>query len=244
WEVSIWSINNISLKNSNQKIVVKQIDNVSIPVYAAEDSNRIVKTLKNSSSLGQFSNNRFDFWMTYIRNMNLVGHKDFLYMESISSASPSHNAIIGMMYKYGIFTGIPYIIMLFFSFWYAIKYFINNSYKKKNAMLPLNIVIAFIMCALLDTMDERPFWKMLWLVYYLIVGFLMNMENEEDADECLNINNYNEVYYLGCNKLEKYTITLGLILLIVLQSGKYLNLGVNCCLLYTSPSPRDRKKLC
>ncbi|MFA9375917.1 MAG: hypothetical protein ACERKZ_04095 [Lachnotalea sp.] len=230
WNLSIWTINNVSLKNSSEKVIIENIETpLSMTVYAADIQNRVISTLKNASSLNRLSSQRIKFWISHLRNMNLLGHKDYLYMESLADVSPSHNSIIGIMYKYGILAGIPYIIMLCCSFWYALKYFVKNSFKRKNAMLPLNIVSAFILCAMLDTMDERPFWKMLWLVYYLIIGFLMNMENDEVIQSCSDIraNTYERGSKNTCNKLEKYTITIGIMMIIVLNLGKFVCLGVN-----------------
>lgn len=216
WIISIWSINNISLKDSEQKIIVEDINNRVMVANASENSSRIVKTLKGSTSLKQFSNGRFEYWMTHIRNMNLLGHKDYSYVEMLGDISPSHNAVIGMMYKYGLLAGIPYIIMLLSAFCYALKYFINNSFKSKNAMLLLNIVTAFILCAMLDTMDERPFWRMLWIVFYLMVGFLMNMGNVESEDKTAAIKMSNH------NKIEKLIILAVMGAIMLSSCGKFV----------------------
>jgi hypothetical protein len=230
WMISLWAINNISLKDCADKILVENTHmpfDMTMTVNAADNTNRIMSTLK-SSTLSGFSNGRFEFWIAHFRNMNLFGHKDYLYIPSLGDITPSHNSIIGIMYKYGIFAGIPYIIMLAYSFWYSLKYFLRYSSKKLNSMLPLNITIAFVMCAMLDTMDERPFGKMLWLIYYLVIGFLISANSEEVVDD------YGEYSSISCNikhnfnydKIRKIIISI-VTILFIFNTAKFIFLGIS-----------------
>lgn len=174
WHGSAWAMNSYSLQNGEYKASTGIGGEV---IYAAEGKGETVwDRFFAPDAVKNFSSWRVFYYIDYIRNCNLIGHKDFLYIAKVDKVEPSHNAIIGMMYKYGIIAAVPYTVFLILTFVYAVRFWIRGLYKKYNSMLPFGIVVAFLNMSMFDTADERIFWCMLWVLFYLTAGFLMGWE--------------------------------------------------------------------
>ena len=60
------------------------------------------------------------YYLDYIREMNLFGH--YYHAKNWGDYIYPHNGVLEIMYRYGIFAGIPYVIMVAVSFWYGFMY--------------------------------------------------------------------------------------------------------------------------
>lgn len=143
--------------------------------YAAD----IGEKLKDSRLGSKFSqmtvsgllSGRNYYWKTYLRNMNLLGHKERPIMWG-KHIFP-HNAVIGIAYNYGIFASIPYIIMLLAIIERTFRY------SRKNvcfASIPFYVCLSSIIMSMSDNV-EQPFVWLPWMGLYFLMGIAFNNSN-------------------------------------------------------------------
>ena len=72
----------------------------------------------------------------------------------------AHSGYVDMVYRYGLFVLIPYMLLLFCCLYHA---------WKEQGFLMLATTLAFGMLMLTQCM-ERPFAHPLWMVFYLGMG--------------------------------------------------------------------------
>ena len=86
---------------------------------------RIIKKLFGGQSLEKITSMRNLYWAAHLREMNLTGHA---YKAKIWGGTRwPHNGVIAMMYRYGIFAGIPYTVMVGCCFFGGWRYLRRNT---------------------------------------------------------------------------------------------------------------------
>lgn len=146
--------------------------------YAAD----IGEKLKNTRLGEKFSNTNISgivsgrnyYWKAYLRNMNLVGHEERPVMWG--HRRKPHNSIIGMAYNYGVFTAIPYVIMLIAVIERTFRY------SKKNiplASVPFYVCFTSILMSLSDNV-EQPFVWLPWIGLYFLMGIVFDDSQLEE----------------------------------------------------------------
>lgn len=101
--------------------------------------------------------NKVQVWKDYLRKINLFGHEDEL--ERNQSKTKAYNGWIEMIYRYGIFILIPYMLL-----WGAC---LKHAWKEKEEML---FLIATFMVIMLLQNIEFPFAQPLWILCYFGMG--------------------------------------------------------------------------
>ena len=126
-----------------------------------------------SSGITSFLSSRNYYWMTYLRKMNLLGHgqKPFLWDHRILP----HNALISVMYWYGVPCVIPYVLMMIMAVEKSWRY-ANTGLKY--AAVPLYSIISFIIMSMADNV-EQPFVWLPWIACYLMMAPILVMPVEE-----------------------------------------------------------------
>ena len=157
-----------------------------IEAYAAESENaleqsRIVRSLK-SGSLETISSGRTIYWEEYLRNMNLWGHEGKLVINGVRH--DAHNALLTIMYRYGILALIPYAVMWIYSLIYAGRY--ASRHRGDYAFLPMAICIGFMITALIDA-EEQPYISIVWFSMYFIVGLLFGKKEEHCQSSVVDV---------------------------------------------------------
>ena len=101
-----------------------------------------------SGSLSIFLSNRDYYWREYLRHMNLFGHgeRPYLWDHRIYP----HNAIIGMMYWYGVPCVVPYILMMIIAVEKSWRY-ANTGLKY--AAVPFYSIASFIIMSMADNVE-------------------------------------------------------------------------------------------
>ncbi len=140
-------------------------------VYAAEadnwlQSSRLMQKLMASNSAAEFFSERTYIWKEYVRDLNLLGHEDRPLMYVADFRHFSHNGVLGMAYYYGIFTAIPYVVMLAAAFMRMWRF---SRRRITYAAVPLFICISFLVETSVECV-EQPFDVLLWLVMYILMG--------------------------------------------------------------------------
>lgn len=162
----------------------EQIANQTNPVYAAENdgiTGKIKDRFINSNTLDQFSSGRISIYKKYISNMNLFGH--YGNEEVYGIGMGAHNSILMIGYRYGIFTMIPYLILLFYAVWYSWRYRIRTIGKTGKYGFTVNaLMITSIICGMLDHV-EQPMRYMPWFVLYFLIGYFFNWDEKNDASK-------------------------------------------------------------
>lgn len=133
---------------------------------------RLIEKLQ-SASISTFLSNRDYYWREHFNHMNLLGHskKPFLWDHRILP----HNALVGMMYTYGVPSVIPYIIMMLMA--------IEKSYRFANtsvpyASVPFYSIVSFVIMSVADNV-EQPFVWLPWIACYLMMSPILVMPVEE-----------------------------------------------------------------
>lgn len=198
YHVSISLMNNFALTNSDSEVIAGIVQKAEIFTIHAEASNmsRILIKFTAAKNLNEFSSGRIGIWIDYLRNVGILGKNKYIFFDRIGYELAVHNGIIATMYITGIFAVIPYVIMLFYSFKYACIYLKRNAYKQRYGIFPLAVLIAYFCSAMLDIGEEDPFYNIIWLAYFLIVGFLMNMNNHPHEGQIKD----DKLFELECKK--------------------------------------------
>ena len=149
-------------------------------VSAAEpgNNNRILYKLKTSVSLETLTSGRTLYWKAYLRDMNLFGH--YYNATFWGSGHKPHNGYITIMYRYGIFALVPYVMMILYNLIYAVRYFWENMYDdRKYAFFILADMLCCIWLLVMENL-ELPFGWICWYGMYLIMGVYFDGGKKEN----------------------------------------------------------------
>ena len=102
--------------------------------------------------------------------MNLVGHKDRPVMWG--HRRQPHNAVLGIAYNYGVFTAVPYLIMLIAVVERTFRY---SRRKGQLASVPFYVCTFAILASMADNV-EQPFVWLPWMGLYLLMGSVFKEE--------------------------------------------------------------------
>ena len=140
-----------------------------ITVKAEENgtTNRILYKLKTSYSLEELTTRRTLYWKAYLRDMNLWGHKR--YAQFWGEGHMAHNGLLAIMHRYGVFAGIPYILMLLFNMGYAWRGFRKHLFEERYAYFILVDMICCYALLLVENL-ELPFCWLYWYSLYIVMG--------------------------------------------------------------------------
>lgn len=107
-------------------------------------------------------------WTNYLRHMNLFGNPDRLKVGGIRTYAQS--GLIDMIYRYGLFVLIPYLLLVARCFYYAIR---------ERGFLMLATTMAFVITLMTQNI-ENPFAQPLWVFFYLGMGIWFGDILEEE----------------------------------------------------------------
>ncbi len=140
--------------------------------------NRVVQKVFHSSSLEDFTTGRNWFWLAYLRETNLWGNKysPMLWGKYVSS----HNGLLAIVYRYGVFSSIPYIFMIGYYLWYSMQY--KEKINQKTKMDYFVLAIAGNVCILLLMENvEFPFYYISWYSLYFIMGIYFGNKPKQSS---------------------------------------------------------------
>ncbi len=147
-------------------------------VYAGQEEadvsimeHRIIKKLFGRQSLEKISSMRNFYWAAHLREMNLTGHA---YKAKIWGGTRwPHNGVIAMMYRYGIFAGMPYVVMVGCCFFGGWRYLRRTADSYGYFMFASMVACVFLI--LIENL-ELPFLYLCWIVMYTMMGELFAEE--------------------------------------------------------------------
>lgn len=128
-------------------------------------STRLVRKFSNTTVSGILSGRNY-YYKTYLRNMNLFGHKDRPVMWGHRRLP--HNAVLGVAYNYGVFTAVPYLIMLIAVVERTFRY---SRRKGQLVSVPFYVCTFSILASMADNV-EQPFVWLSWMGLYLLMGIV------------------------------------------------------------------------
>lgn len=146
-----------------------------IDVRAAEpgNDNRLLYKLKTSVSLEELLSGRTLYWKAYVRDLNLLGHEKRAYF--MGGARYPHNGVLSIMHRYGIFAGIPCMMLVIYFLGYSWRYFRRHYKEKKYAFFVLTNMICCITLMLVEN-QELPFSWVFWYAMYIVIGVYFDDE--------------------------------------------------------------------
>ena len=131
-------------------------------------SSRIIQKLQ-SADMSSFLSGRDIYWRRYFGEMNLFGHskKPYLWDHRILP----HNALVGMMYWYGVPCVVPYIVMMIMA--------IEKSYRfadttVSHSPIPFYCIVSFVIMSMADNV-EQPFVWLPWIACYMMMAPILVM---------------------------------------------------------------------
>lgn len=124
---------------------------------------RIGQKFTDTTISGIFSGRDY-YYRAYLRDMNLFGHEKNPELWGIPRLP--HNAILGMAHRYGVFTTIPYILMLAAVIIRTFKYSLK---KGEYTSVPFYVCLSAIIMSMIDNV-ELPFLWLPWFGLYLMMG--------------------------------------------------------------------------
>ena len=118
------------------------------------------------------------YWMEYLREINFFGHE--YYPIIWGGARYPHNGILGIIYRYGILTAVPYIIMFINVCVISFKRYLRERKETSPAFYFWICAIGISLCMLVENF-ERPFLATEWLWWYWCLGAVfIKKDNEGD----------------------------------------------------------------
>lgn len=158
----------------------------STPVYGAQqneeqdesesksviEKSRILKKLFARQSLESLTSNRNLYWVGYLRETNLIGHSGKTALWGVNRWP--HSGFLATMHRYGIFSVIPYAVMVFVNLLFNWRYMADHK-KQYGFFLFASAISAFVLI-LMENL-ELPFLYLCWIVMYLLMG--IHFESEE-----------------------------------------------------------------
>lgn len=147
------------------------------PKKGGFSDSRILKKLFGKHSFEDFTSARNYYWLGYLRETNLLGHENKVKLWG-KNRWP-HNGFIAFLYRYGIFSLIPYTIMVFMNLVCAWKYMLahRNGY---GYYLFADMLAAFILI-LMENL-ELPFLFLCWMGMYLMMGIYFEQDGESNGN--------------------------------------------------------------
>ncbi len=145
--------------------------------------NRLFEKL-TSTTLDEATSGRTYIYKEYLRDLNWFGHDTWPDVFGEDNPRNAHNEILNQAYRYGIFTAIPYIVMLVAVLARTWKY---GRKKTGYAILPFFVCLAAIVESMGDVVMD-PFYWPTWFGLYLLMGCVFCDESliEEEDDSCYN----------------------------------------------------------
>lgn len=137
--------------------------------------NKFLKKIFESRSLDDFTSGRIIFWKAYLRQMNFWGHESKAIINE--KRRSAHNDFLGIAYRYGVLSVIPYLFYLFYYVLYGYRYFRYYRGQRRYAVFPMLLILSVFPFLLLDVM-ELPFRHVAWFVVYLTTGILFEEKTE------------------------------------------------------------------
>lgn len=138
---------------------------------------RIIMTFRNGESLDNILNGRISIYKSYIKKIDMTGHRKYGKKVNGIRVPHAHNNIVQMGYSYGIPAMILYIILNIFSIVLSIRHYILYHDKRRNSVFPLLITFSFIITSLTECM-LIPIQSLLAFEYYLCIGELINTQKD------------------------------------------------------------------
>ena len=153
-------------------------------VYAGQIS---VEQVERYNKLDTYASGRLTIWKTYLQNMNLWGHSgDATVCERNGNVRMgAHNMLLTIGYRYGVFTVIPYTVVIVYMLIYGFRY-MSKSVRTAGAysLVPFLCAVACIIEAMLDNM-EQPMRYSPWFVLYFLMGFILIQAAEAEKSRGL-----------------------------------------------------------
>ncbi len=153
----------------------------TMPVQAAEEGNenRLLYKLTHSTSLESLTTGRTVYWKAYLRELNLWGHKHMAHF--LGANRMPHNGYLAMMYRYGIFAAVPYILMVLFNLWFAFRYFRRHLFGDEYAFFVLADMLCCFLLLFVENL-ELPFGWVCWYGMYVVMGIYFDDEKARETD--------------------------------------------------------------
>ncbi len=138
---------------------------------------RIAMAFKEGESLDNILNGRITIYKSYIKELDMKGHRKYSKKINDYRAPHAHNNILQMGYSYGIPAMIFYTILNIFSIIASLRYYIRYHDKRRNSVFPLLITFGFTIASLTECM-LIPIQSLLAFSYYLTIGELINTQKD------------------------------------------------------------------
>lgn len=115
------------------------------------------------------------YWKNYIRRFGLTGSNREIRLRRESI--PSDNTYIQMMYRYGIFILIPFLLLQISLIWNGIKQFKKGTREDMWVFM----IGAVFLCFCFVTDADVPAGHPLWFCYYAGVGYWFHSYGQKDS---------------------------------------------------------------
>ena len=152
----------------------------TLTVMAEEEkaTNRILEKLQKSTSLETLTTRRTLYWKAYLREMNFWGHKNNAHF--LGEGHMPHNGLIAVMYRYGIFVSVPYLLMLLYGFCYTWRYFRRHLSEDRYSYFIMANTISCYLLILVENI-ELPFCWVWWYGLYFVMGIYFDDEKTAES---------------------------------------------------------------
>ena len=151
---------------------------LTVQAEEVKPANRILEKLQKISSLEKLTTGRTLFWKAYLRELNLWGHKS--NARFWGAAHMPHNGLLAIMYRYGIFSIVPYFGMLLYGFCYAWRYFKRHLSEDRYSYFVLANTISCYLLILVENI-ELPFCWVWWYALYIVMGIYFDDEKTAES---------------------------------------------------------------
>ena len=173
---------NSEIRFENDFYVEPVTDHPFILTVQAEEvkpTNRILDRLRKFDSLENLTTGRTLFWKAYLRDLNLWGHKN--NAQFWGGGHMPHNGLLAIMYRYGIFAAVPYLLMLLYGFGYTWRYFKRHLYEDRYSYFVMSNTLSCYLLILVENI-ELPFCWVWWYGLYVVMGIYFDDEKSGETE--------------------------------------------------------------
>lgn len=128
--------------------------------------NGFVQRILKINSFTDFISFRNVYFKRYIEIINLWGHEHMPLVRG--QVGYSHNGLLAIVNRYGVFAGIPYLYMMFYTLYFSFRHMLANR-SKAYGLMPMLVSGTAIVMLMMENV-EQPFRFVSWIALYFIMG--------------------------------------------------------------------------
>lgn len=129
-------------------------------------------------SFNNYLSGRIVIWTAYLKEMNLLGHSNIIYLSASKLWSYAHNGIIYQMYKYGFLTGVVALMLVVETLCAAVRTWRKRTQNLYGVVI-VGVILSYLLPASIESASEHPMVWINWFAFYFALSYLTQQRERE-----------------------------------------------------------------